>query len=219
MEFNPEKIEEAVVVTDEQKAAAKTETTEDLLQQLAAATEKKTPAEKGADAWKFDDEAEDEEEPAADNKAEESSASPGSAKDPKAAADKPATKDEKLASARIAVGMMDLTFKSLFTPLINHRFKKKFTVEEIDRLETVADADKKKLTDEDLDLRNKWDRLMKKRDQKLETIPIEGEEKDDLETAMYTYFDVTGKKLSPEWFVGMALIRSLGNRCVDTFTD
>lgn len=206
------------------KEKAATEGPADLLFQLKEATETKQPGkETQSKAWDFQDEKISEEPVKAASNSdfeqpkteEKSTVAPG----PHGPPVEKITDKAKRSSARTAVGMLDLFQRGLFTPIINNKYKKKFTGDEISKLELIIDVEKKGLENEDLKLRNKWDRLMKKRDKKIDSIPFEETEKKDIEEAFYTYFDFKEKTLPPEWFVGMAVLNSFGKRAIDAFTD
>lgn len=129
------------------------------------------------------------------------------------------TEKAKRASARTVVGMYDMSQKALFIPLLNRKYKKKFTEEEIERLDQVADANKALLGQEDFKLRSKWDNLMVKRDIKVKAVPMNKEEKQDTEEMLYGYFDATNTVISPAWGLVFALINTTGKRVIDLTTD
>lgn len=180
---------------------------------LEEQTEIKAPSQEQPKIWDFTDAEvveEAEEEKTTQPDTEDKKQKPGKITD-----------KAKQASARTAVGMLNLLQKGIFTPIISYKYKKKFTDEEITRLDEGQLIDKKKdeLQPEDLALRNKWDRLMKKCERKLEEIPLDETEKKDLEEAFFAYFDYKEKTLPPEWFVAFACINAIGKRAVDVFTE
>lgn len=194
------------------------ENNEDLLTALSEETEIKQPAASDKSfTWDFENEnipeaeiVEEKKQPAANAELKKEEI-----KKPKV--------DEKIkrGSARTAVGMLDVLQKSIFTPLISLKYKKKFTEEEINALEqkNIPDAVESELTDEDKALRNKWDRLMKKCNKKLDAIPLIETEKQDMEDAFYLYFDIKEKSLPPEWYLGFAILKSIGDRTIDLMSD
>ncbi len=129
------------------------------------------------------------------------------------------TQAMKQASARTAVGMLDFSQKLILKPIVNYKFKKKFTAVEINRIDVVDGANKATLSDEDLKIRNKWDKLMKKRDKTIEGIPLTEVEEKDLEKIFYNYFDVKEKELDPGYLVAFGIINTLGKRAIDIFID
>lgn len=193
-----------------------------LLSRLSTATQFKAPTERKEAEWNFDldvkemaAEAEKKEtDPAATDK------DPDPKAEPKAEA-KPAkiTDAAKRSSARTAVNMLDLTQKGLFTPLITRKYKKKFTPEEQERILVNETKKKKDLSEEDQLLGAKFEKMMLRMNKKLDAVPLEETEKQDLEEAFYSYFDFKEKTLPPEWFVGLAITNSIGKRAIDLLTD
>lgn len=129
------------------------------------------------------------------------------------------TEKSKRASARAVTGMYDMTQKGVFIPLINRKYKKKFSDEEVERLDQVADANKALLQPEDFKLRSKWDNLMAKRDVKVKAVPLNKEEKQDMESMLYDYFDATNTVISPAWGLVFAFVNITGKRVIDVVTD
>lgn len=131
------------------------------------------------------------------------------------------TEKAKRASASVAVGMLDMTFQTILTPLHGWKFKRKFKADEVKKLdEYVADSTLEELQeDEDKKLKRKWDRLLKSYEKKKGAIPLDEKEKRDLESAFYQYFNFKEKTLPPEWFVYMAVINSVGKRTIDLIVD
>jgi len=125
----------------------------------------------------------------------------------------------KMASARTAVGMLDLTQKMILRPVVNHKFKKRFTNDEIKRIPDVEEKNKATLSNEDLELRNKLDKWLKKRDQQMKVIPLTPTEEEDLTKLFYNYFDATEQTLPPSYGLAFGVINSLGKRAVDIFID
>jgi hypothetical protein len=231
-------IEEANVVTEKEteKEPVK-ETAPNLLERLNVATEKKEPSkESEAKTWDFsDDEPKVKEEikparPAQTDSTQKINSDfakeevkPQTSINPTAKpTDKEATEisnKAKHASARIAVGMLDLTQKGIFIPLLNRKYKKKFNDKEIERLEEIADANKSTLDETDMRIRTKFDRLMKKRDKKIDAVELEDQERKDLESAFYTYMDVTGNNVPPEYLLMIGIMNTVGKRGIDLFMD
>lgn len=187
--------------------------TENLHSVLEQPTENKTPGTTQSTKWNFD---EDPTNTSEDGKE-------GST-DKKDGADKPSgkiTDKAKRASARTATGMLDMLQKSICLPILSYKYKKKFTPEEITALDekNLIDKGKEELSGDDLQLRNKWDRLMSKYEKKAAAVPLTEPEEEDLNEAFYSYFDFTETTLSPGWFVGFAVAKTLGKRVVDIVTE
>lgn len=125
----------------------------------------------------------------------------------------------KQASARTAVGMLDFTQKLILRPIANYKFKKKFTSNEINRISEIDNANKATLSDEDLKIRNKWDKLLKKHIKITEAIPLNETEEKDLEKIFFNYFDIKEKTLDPGYLVAFGIINCLGKRAIDVFIE
>lgn len=188
---------------------------------LSQPTEHKSESKLSTSDWDFEQDSDSQTQAQTQSDpGQQQAAEPGQpGEDSEAKNGKKITDKAKHASARIAVGMLDLFQRSVFTPIHNHKFKKKFTEDEVERLDHVADAEKSSLDEKDIRIRNKWDRLSKKLEKKIKAIPFEEQERKDLEEAFFTYFDFKEKTLPPEWFVGMAVLNAMGKRAIDAFTD
>lgn len=132
----------------------------------------------------------------------------------------PITEKAKRSSASVAVGMLDMTFQTILTPVHGWKFKRKFKADEVKKLDDyVADSSLEELGEDDKKLKRKWDRLLKNYEKKKDAIPLDNKEKQDLENAFYQYFSFKEKTLPPEWFVYMAVINSVGKRTIDLIID
>lgn len=203
-------ITEAVIITEDSD--------DELMQRLKAATQHKDPVEKKEPEWNFDIDvtAPIVEEKPAETKASETTEAPAAKETVKT---KKITEDAKRGSARVAIGMLELTQKGIFTPLLTRKYRKKFTAEEQERIIQNESKKKKDLTEDDLALSAKFDKLMSRMNRKIDAIPFDDREKKDLEEALYLYFDTKEKTLPPEWFVAMAVTNAIGKRAIDVFTD
>ena len=200
----------------------KIEETKDLSleQELNEPTETKTPANNVSKAWTFEDEEETQaaEKPQADATKTTAETKTNTATDNEKPNDKKITEKAKQASARTAVNMLNLLQRGIFPPILEYKVQKKFTPEEVDRLDTLQDAVKSDLDSSDMALRTKFDRIMKSHNKKIDAVPFTETEEKDLEQAFYAYFDFKEKTLPPEWFLYMAVINTLGKRTIDVFT-
>jgi hypothetical protein len=126
----------------------------------------------------------------------------------------------KRGSAITVAGMMQVTIKMIAIPLINHNYKKKFLPNEINELDRVAEARIKDLVaDEDLILRQKFEKLMNKRDRKMGKVTFTKERKDELIESMYNYFDYTQTSLTPVWYCVFAMINCVGGTVIDIIQE
>lgn len=194
---------------------------ENLHDLLNQATEVKAPTKNvSSHTWTIDDAEIIEETNTASNNPEQNNTDETT--DPvKNPPEKKITDKAKRASARTVVNSIDLLQKSIFTPILSYKYNKKFTPEEINRLDdkNLVDLKKDELEGEDLMLRNKWDRLMKKYNKKVDEIPFTDPEKADMEEAFYCYFDYKETTVSPMFFVGMNVVNNIGKRAIDILTE
>jgi hypothetical protein len=130
------------------------------------------------------------------------------------------TESAKRGSARVAVGMLDLTLQSILTPLHGWKFKRKFKKSEIEKLDShVADSPLDDLEADERKLKVKWERLIRKHEKKVAAIPMSETERTDLEDAFYQYLDIKEKTLPSEWFIGMGIINVISKRVIDVAVD
>lgn len=210
-------IEEAKIVSD----------SDDLLSRLNTATEVKNPAtDNVAKKWNFDlDDKPQAPTPVVNSDDfDDDKKTDTPQNQPTDAPPKPEpklSKDIKEASARITVSALDQTQKVVFNHLITRKYTKKFNDKEQKKLtETdIIDRDKETLADEDLTLRNKFDRLMKQQAAKIAAIPFTETEEKDLYTILYQYMDAKNKTLPPEIMLAISITNVLSKRAIDLFTD
>lgn len=210
---------------------------DDLINRLNTATETKTPtANTTSKSWSFtldENETKAETTTNPETKAETEvktsdfettqapPASSTTSTTPPASTEPKLSKDFKIASARITVSALDMTQRMIFTPLINRKYSKKFTEQESKILDetNIIDEEKSLLNAQDLPLRNKFDRIMKKRDKKIKDIPFEDLESQDLEKMFYQYMDAKNTTLPPEIMLVIGIANVLGKRAIDLFTE
>lgn len=185
-----------------------------LEQELSQQTETKTASNNVSTAWNFDEEINDE--PVNTSQKTETKTPPEA--ETKKISESKITDKAKRASARTAVNMINFVQSGLFPPILNYKFQKKFTDAEKEVLDKVIDADKKDLDSEDLRIRTKFDRLIKAHNKKINDVPFNETEISDMEESFFALFDLKETTLSPEWFVYMNLINTLGKRAIDVFT-
>lgn len=152
----------------------------------------------------IDDEEEEEEEPEIEE--EEKKHTKGA---------KPSEK-MKLGGARSATGTLELTIKMIAVPLINYQAKKKFNVNEINKLDRISDMPITSLEGEELTLRNKFDRIMEKRDKKIAMAKgFTPDRKEDLIDAWKEYFDFTETTMSPMYYLMLASFNAVAGTIMD----
>jgi len=129
------------------------------------------------------------------------------------------TRDMKIASANSIIGMINITTR-IFIPIHNRKFQKKFTKEEILKLDKLVYKNSDQITDhEEISLKNKFDKLIKKHNKKLENVPLSEAEEKDLQTQLIAYMDFKNKTIPPEIGLLFNAISIIGNRVVDVTTD
>lgn len=205
-------IEEAKIIPDE---------AEDLTARLKKATEFKTPGTnttpksttqtKAGNAWTSSDDFEEEK--------PKPQAKPGTENPGEDITVKKITEKSKRASARMGVSMYDTFQRGIFTAAVNIKTKNKLNKLDPDKLELVADVNKATLTGEAFQLRDKLDKILESRDKKMNRIPLDQQEKQDMEEMIYNYCDATDSILSPVWGLVFAMAAPLGKRATDLFAD
>ena len=134
------------------------------------------------------------------------------------------TEQTKRGSANAAAGMVDFSTRLLLTPIHTYKLKKKieknFTDAQLNLIDSkLAESDESKLDAEELRIKRRFDSIMNKYQQKIDKLPMSESEKKEQADAFYNYFDYTNKTLSPDWYLYMSLINSVGGRVVDVFTE
>ncbi|MBS1647365.1 MAG: hypothetical protein JST67_08490 [Bacteroidetes bacterium] len=184
----------------------------DLLDRLKEATETKEPeASAASTSWSFDTQ-------------EETPRIQGNTPEKEKVEEKDCpkiSKEVKLATASITVSALNSTQRVIFEPLIYKKYSKKFTKEEQKTLSdnNLPDQDKSAISPKDLPLRNKFDRLMKQCNKKVNAVPFTDKEELELEKIFIQYMDVKQKTLPPEIMLGISIINVLGKRAIDLFTE
>jgi hypothetical protein len=202
--------------TEETAVNEATQKENDLRARLLAATKTKDAAQQNAGAKSFydnDDFAEEKKTnntaaPKAENKTEVQTG--------------PVTKISqgmKEASANSIIGIVDIT-SQLFIPIHNKKFQKKFNEEEIKKLDTLTDKEEDDIDDkDDLALKKKFERLIKRHNKKIDQIPLNESEKKDMKTQLMAYMDYKEKALPPEIGLVFCFMNILGKRIIDVSTD
>lgn len=122
------------------------------------------------------------------------------------------------AGARAAVGAINITLTMLARPLINWRFKKecaKRFKSDLERAEELVVTDDTPADDHEAKLKKRYEAFLNKRDQKITGLRFSDTEESDLTFAFKDYFKTTGKTMSPEVMLYVALIGAIGTRGID----
>lgn len=180
-------------------------------------TETKAPTETVTKMWSFDDEATIVSET---NSAGQTTSNNNSASDPK----KPEQPKEvltdkrkeeiRVASAETAVASLDAMIELVGGFIVNRKFKKQFTKEELKKGRDIFDRDPDMLDDGDKELQKKFKRELDVRAEKLKQLPFETTDTERLNAIFYNYFKITNKELSPEFL----LYTGIGSILIDKAT-
>lgn len=185
----------------------------DLLTELKQATEKKVYSGNN-NTWSFDVDDEKQTPPTTDTPTTQNSQS----SQPNTPVAPVAKLDEKLneAGSKMLVEMLDGLHKVIYPPLLNRKFSKRFNDAELKTLQdkNLSDAEKKDVADEDLPLYNKFNRLMKTRDEKLKQISYSADDKASLTTMFYEYQKLQGKLILTPGFVLIADLVLKETKCI-----
>lgn len=125
------------------------------------------------------------------------------------------------AGARAAVGALNVTVTMLCRPLINWRFKKEAQKRFGTNLATAEELVVTDATPEDeteAKLKRKYEAFLAKRDEKITGLRFSDDEENDLTFAFKDYFKTTGKTMSPETMLVIAITGVVGTRVIDVVT-
>lgn len=129
------------------------------------------------------------------------------------------SKEMGQASARVFTKMVDMGQTMIFRPILNYKFKKKFTQEERDRLKELEFISEEQYTESDKKLLTKYEKLAAKHEKKDSEIPLNKEEEKDLQDFTAMYCDIKKKELPPEWGIAISLMVIICRRTTDVFFD
>lgn len=131
--------------------------------------------------------------------------------------------EEKLknqkASAETLTATIDIVFDLLGNIVLNYKFKKNFNFDELEKAKDIQDDLIESLSGEDLVLRNKYDRLNKKRLDKIDELPFDATSTERLNRIFLNYFAITGKEISPEIMLYLGLGVAILEKAETIFTD
>lgn len=126
-------------------------------------------------------------------------------------------------SAQTAAGMVDLTTKSLLTPIVawkfTQRLNKVFTEKEQDLIDSkLIDAEMDDLDKEEKRIKKRFESMIQKYEKKTGKIPQTDAEKKQLQDCFYNYFEYTQQTMSPGWYLGMGIVDVVGGKAIDALT-
>ncbi len=128
-------------------------------------------------------------------------------------------KEDARASANMLIKGIDGFQTLMFSLIIESKYKKKFTEEEIERVYPLTFLDKKDIKDpKDIAIFNKYEVMMKRRDKKLGKIPFDEKLENDF-AILFTDYQVSQQKVfSPVISLIVGCMGLLGKRIYDTFS-
>ena len=186
---------------------------------LDQATEHKPESEFTQTGWDFDK--------VDQGAGEDAEAEPGEEKEAgvehKKTADglrKPKVPDEvKRASAETATATTEAVMEMIAFPIIDYKFKKKFSKDQLARGLELEDKEFETLNTEEQKLQARIKYALKTRDKKREAIPLDKDEKKGVMDAWYQYFKIKDAAIGPEVLLYLLLGRLLVNRTVEIARD
>lgn len=182
---------------------------QDIHNTLATPTEVKTPGSSQAFTWNFDDS------PEATESVENASI-PASSDGKKVISE-----EERRNSAETTVIMADQLVQLIANMRINAKFKNKFTEQERTTImeKDLEFADPNKLEEADRLLKTKWDTYLRRRDRKMEKIPLDKNEMRRYVDAVYQYYKVKNMTMPPEYLLLFNVAQHLIDRAIETEFD
>ncbi|OFY83646.1 MAG: hypothetical protein A3F72_15325 [Bacteroidetes bacterium RIFCSPLOWO2_12_FULL_35_15] len=129
------------------------------------------------------------------------------------------TQIEAEASATVTIGVVDLMQRTILNIILNKKFEKKFTEDQIEIVDRVEDLPDDKLTPEEVSLKKRFNKSFAKYEKTGETIPFNAVEKDEMKEILAEYYKVTGKAVSPNLLLAGAFIDKIGKRVATIMFD
>jgi hypothetical protein len=124
-------------------------------------------------------------------------------------------------SASNAVGMVDTANRAILTPIVNWKIKKKMEKinPDLEELEKLIDSDDADLEDAGKRQKKAFERLMKKSQKVLNSIPLSEEETERGKKTFKEYFTHTGKSLPPSMMLWFFMANTTVPRAIDIIFD
>ncbi len=210
------------LLMDTETATAQAEPVISLHDQLSRVTEKKPAAEidKAFD-WNFEDlpaAGADENDTTVPEQRNSGTKATGTAEHGTAEQKPRKSPEVTKASAKTATLLFNEGMRMVCTPIVNHKFNKKFTVEDKELIleKNLEDASPEALADEkEKALAKRFQFALKKRDKMRDKIPLNTDESQTVYTAFHNYFEITGKQIGPEALLIFSLTGIVVNRGID----
>lgn len=222
MELNTENIEEAKIVTE-----TKIDTeADDLLARLTKKTETKLPGtveetKTTKSFWESSDEDfEKVAEKPVSNTSKEGTESKSKEEKTESGKKEPLTDKSFHNSAANATALIEFSTNGLCQLVVNRKFKKRFTPEEMLVVNNgLDDADPKSLNEVQKTLYEKYQKLNTKKEDMLRKLPFTGLEKDVMEDAFYKLCKQRNIEIPPEAAVLMSVFTTAGSRVISVAFD
>lgn len=129
------------------------------------------------------------------------------------------TTKEAEASATVTIGIVDLMQRTVLNIVLNKKFEKKFTEEQMEIVDRVEDLPEDKLSPEESNLKRRFNKSFAKYEKTGDSIPFTPDEKDDMREILSEYYKVTGKSVSPNLLLAGAFIDKIGKRVATIMFD
>lgn len=124
-------------------------------------------------------------------------------------AKKVSKQDAKLSGETAAAGI-DFVTSIVAEAIVAIKSNNKFTGDERKQYnDLIRDADKSKLTEQGLFIREKGDRIIREKNRKLKEIEPSEKARQRMEAAFTKYYEITGKELSPVTLVVAAIAENV----------
>lgn len=129
------------------------------------------------------------------------------------------TTKEAEASATVTIGVVDLMQRTILNIVLNKKFEKKFTEQELETVDRVEDLPEEKLSPEESNLKRRFNKSFAKYEKNGASIPFTPDEKDEMREILAEYYKVTGKSVSPNLLLAGAFIDKIGKRVATIMFD
>lgn len=129
------------------------------------------------------------------------------------------TTKEAEASATVTIGIVDLMQRTVLNIVLNKKFEKKFTEEQMEIVDRVEDLPDDKLSPEESNLKRRFNKSFAKYEKTGDSIPFTSDEKDEMREILSEYYKVTGKSVSPNLLLAGAFIDKIGKRVATIMFD
>lgn len=123
-------------------------------------------------------------------------------------------------SAENTVFMIETGTEMFGKIVLNRKLKKRLTEHEKERLrDGVSDNDISTLSKEDKAIREKYDRLLEKKEEKSAKLPFDKDEREIMEDAYFRLYKQRNIEMPPEVAVIISTFVGVGSRMTDIFID